>query len=298
MSEISLYDLHAQAKVQLEHGAKFNWILNFECKTAALAGFVMLDVENVAAKWRSKKCPPDLYFTHAQYYGDGVEYIIEDLKRNSSSNRALYSLISQEQIVELGKDDKPIPSFMILQCQIEDDVLYCTCYFRSLEVCNFLKVNLEEIRQTLADIYAGIPHLKIVKLTIFAFRAYYNSSSSSLVRPRLETLSSLSLLRYFTNEVNPLSILSKMLNELKESVTVVSAAPLLSLKEALEAGLKGTELDPKLTSQLTLERLEGAIEAARDLEQLRKKRSHGTAIADATLIYQKSIDNLISNLNA
>ena len=84
----------------------------------------------------------ELHINHGSYIGDGLEHIIDELKNKPSSNRALFSLISQKDISKSG--DNPIPSFMIFQTCIDDNILYCSVYFRALEVSTFLRINTEE----------------------------------------------------------------------------------------------------------------------------------------------------------
>ncbi|WP_241006683.1 hypothetical protein [Serratia liquefaciens] len=89
---------------------KINLILSYEISTASLIENVLSDVHQLAKQWSADECPQNLYFNHGQYKVGGVDNIISELKEKPSSNRALYSLINQETIMNSG--DNPIPSFL------------------------------------------------------------------------------------------------------------------------------------------------------------------------------------------
>lgn len=295
MTDDRLYQLHGGAVKELESGPKYNWVLHFACDAKDLKTLEITDAREEAAKWRSEICPRELYFTHAQFYTDGVKYIITELIKKPTSNRALYSLINQGDIRNSGDD--PIPSFMTLQCQIDQDVLYCTCYFRALEVSKFLKINLEEIRQTLVEIYDGVPRFTKVDLTIFAFRAYNDHGRLPLRRPKIETLYDDELQALLINSVpNPIHTLSGMLRELHGAVTTVSAEKLKTLKRILSNDNLKIPMGSK--KPLFIDQLDAAIAATTTLSDLRKKGSHGAAIDTTTQAYQKAIEALCSNLDA
>lgn len=297
MSVNRLYQLHVDAVKEFESGHQFNWIFKFECDAVDLPALELTDVRDEAEKWRSEITPKELYFSHAQFYTDGIKHIISELNAKPTSNRALYSLIAQEHIRRSG--DNPIPSFMTLQCQIDKDVLYCTCYFRALEVSKFLKINLEEIRQTLVEIHNGVPHFLKVCLTIFAFHAYADPKLSSLRRPRLESLHDDDLVALLiTPSLNPIRTLSDLLKELNGALTVVSPEKLESLKRILSNKCFDKMIDLGLKKPLLINQIEGAIVATTKLAELRRKVSRGASIDAATKIYQEAIIALCANLDA
>jgi hypothetical protein len=147
----------------------------------------LLDVSDDAEKWIAEKCPDDLHINHGEYVKDGMEHIITELLHKPSSNRALYSLISQEHISKSG--DKPIPSFLIFQTKLVGSELYASVYFRALETYHFLRINLEEIRLRLVQILERLSQIKTVNLCVFSFYAYRNPSIKPLIRPRIDILS-------------------------------------------------------------------------------------------------------------
>lgn len=294
MSDDRLYELHSRAVKEFEAGPKFNWTLSFGCDAHDLPLLELTDVSETAEGWRSVVPPANFYFTHAQYYTDGIRHIIKELREKPTSNRALYSLIAQADIRTSG--DKPIPSFMVMQCQISDDTLYCTCYFRALEVSRFLKINLEEIRQTLVEIHEGVPNFSRICLTVFAFRAYVDENRSPLRRPQLETMHDDELLVVLMDAAsNPVRRLAEMLKDQREAVTAVAAEKLLTLKRILSNS--SIPLSPTLKKPLLIDLLETAIRKANALSDLRSRGSHGAAVDAVTKAYQEAIDALVKQLD-
>ncbi len=148
----------------------------------------LLDVTDDAEKWIAEECPDDLHINHGQYVKDGMEHIIAELINKPSSNRALYSLISQDHISSSG--DTPIPSFLIFQTKLVGSDLYTSVYFRALETYRFLSINLEEIRLRLVKILERLSQIKSVNLCIHSFYAYRNPSIEPLVKPKIDLLKS------------------------------------------------------------------------------------------------------------
>lgn len=296
----ALYDLHTEAINELSDGHRFNWILDRIFDASDLRSMELVDVTDEAAKWRLPVAPAELYFSHGQFYADGVQHIIQELKDKPTSNRALYSLLGQSVIS--GSGETPIPSFMSLQCQIEGDTLYCTCCFRALEVGKFLRVNLEEIRQTLVEIHLGVPNFNKVHLTIFAFHAYVDAKRRPLMKPEIEVLTSIQLLTLLTRgaKESPVRKLAALLDELSETLSAVSSKPLQSLVDILYVDTPGIALDDKLLSKKTqlLDALPRAIKAADDLAQLRKSASRGEPIKASIGEYRASLARLRDVLDA
>lgn len=291
MSEV-LYHLHKRAiqDLQGKGGSAFNWLISQELDAASLQDMTIEEERARAAQWRGRDCPPDMYFTHGQF-GAGIDHIVQELKRKETSHRALYSLLDQE-IIE-GSGDDPIPSFLTLQCQVEGERLHCTCTFRALEVAVFFKVNLEEIRQTLSDLYGAFPSVKKVNLTVFAFRAYLQPDSQPLLKPKIESMPPDDLLVILMGVDEPAArVLDSLLAELENPSTVVVPDGLMTLHRLLQT--KGSMLDSKIramASQLMIE-LPLAIEAANRLSSLRHKASSGEAVDEAVGRYKGSLRKL------
>lgn len=275
MNENGLYDAHAAMVATVNDKAEkevFNWHSNLDIPTADLQKVRMVDVSEEAAQWRSADPAEDMYFTHREYYGDGLTNIIAELKRKSTSNRALYSLLAQKDINDSG--DHPIPSFLTFQCTIEKEVLYCTASFRALEVSHFLKVNLEEIRLNLVDICNAFPALEKVRLHIFAFHAYSRPAAvAALRRPKIEVVPEGRLLRLM--QLGDVRELDGLLAGLAASTTVVSPRSLKALLGNLQMPDGGLHPDILSRRRLLESQLKDAIDACNELAESRKAASRG-----------------------
>lgn len=275
MDENGLYDAHAAMVSTVNGEAKkevFNWHSTLEIPTADLQKVRMVDVSAEAAQWRNAEPAEDMYFTHRQYYGDGLNNIIDELKRKSTSNRALYSLLAQKNISDSG--DYPIPSFLTFQCTIEKEILYCTASFRALEVSHFLKVNLEEIRLNLVDICGAFPALEMVRLHIFAFHAYSRPAAvATLRRPKIEVVPEGQLLRLM--QLGDVRELEGLLAGLAKSTTVVSPKSLRALLGNLQMPDGGLHANILSKRGLLEPQLQDAIKACNELAESRKAASRG-----------------------
>lgn len=297
MDENGLFAAHANMLDSVEKAEKkevFNWHWTVDIPASDLEKVKMTDVTLEAAQWRHAAPAADMYFTHAQYYGDGIQHIINELKDKPTSNRALYSLMSQKDISKSG--DNPIPSFLTFQCSIEKEVLYCTATFRALEVSTFLRINLEEIRQNLVEICTKLPVIEKVHLHIFAFHAYVRSvPAAALRRPKIDVMFMPELL-ILMQEGN-VQELDTLLGELAQSTTAVSGDGLTALlgifqmekKARLHTGIEGRRglLVPQLTQ---------AVQACKDLAMSRKGASRGVNTAEKIREFQTAVNNVRETL--
>lgn len=145
--------------------------------------------ENLAKKWMSFERPDDLVFNHGEYIKkNGFDHIINEIKEKPGSNRAIYSLLNYSDICDKG--DHPIPSFLLFQITIQDNILYATSYFRALEVANFLKINVQEIKLNLIKIVEDcrLDHILKIRITIHAFNAYKKSEQKIPQRLEIDRL--------------------------------------------------------------------------------------------------------------
>jgi hypothetical protein len=128
--------------------------------------------------------------SHGEYihrHGDGIQYLIDELVRKSTGNRAIMSLIDMKDLI--ASADDPRPSFMIFQAGFESgnkNVIYITLYYRALEVSRFLPINLAEAGLVLKRIRGEIPEIRVFHILIHAFRAYQNPDFNCLVRSDLD----------------------------------------------------------------------------------------------------------------
>lgn len=273
MDENRLYDFHQEMVARVNaSGESFNWHCDLDIPAIELDRVSMLDVYEEAAQWRKKDPACDMYFSHGEYYGDGIQHIIEELKLKPTSNRALYSLLAQRHIS--GSGDDPIPSFLTFQCSIEHGVLYCTASFRALEVSRFLKINLEEIRQNLVEICKALPAVETVHLHIFAFHAYVRTAAAAaLRRPKIDVTPEPQLLRLM--QKGDVRGLDELLGGLERSTTVVSSKSLEALLGILQMPDADLHRDVQSKQGLLEPQLKRAIEACGELTASRRGASRG-----------------------
>jgi len=257
----------------------FNKCLAYEFDVELVNTGELADVTDDAKKWANDICPNSLHFNHGSFLKGGMEHLISELKTKPSSNRALLSLISQEHVSSSG--DKPIPSFMILQTSIDNGVLYCTTYFRALEVGTFLRINIEEIRQRLCAVYSECQNYSKIRLVIFSFRAYHNSLMIPLKKPEFDLLTAYEI---FTKLNSTPKEFGDLIREKSKDSTVVYLKRLLNLKEALDGGEGNL---PNVA--LILKHLNSSIENGQKLKEIRLLQSHHQSI-------KQNSDNLSSSL--
>jgi hypothetical protein len=88
--------------------ALLNFMLQARFGATLLREPQLLDVAAKAELWQRHSTPPELYFSHGQYIReDGLLNLISELRQKTDSNRAVVSLISQNDIV--GSGDRPLP---------------------------------------------------------------------------------------------------------------------------------------------------------------------------------------------
>lgn len=294
MDENGLYDFHQEMVAQVKTaGESFNWHCDLDIPTTDLSRVAMLDVFDEAAQWRQRTPAPDMYFSHGEYYEDGIQHIIDELKLKPTSNRALYSLLAQRDIT--GSGDDPIPSFLTFQCSIERGILYCTASFRALEVTRFLKVNLEEIRQNLVEICKALPAVETIHLHIFAFHAYVRTvSAAALRKPTIDVTSEPQLLRLM--QKGEVGQLDELLGGLSRSTTVVSAKSLEALLGILQMPDAELHIDVRGKRGLLEPQFKKAIEACGELTASRKGASRGLNTTAKIAAFHDAVQKLRETL--
>jgi hypothetical protein len=242
------------------------------------------DVNAEAKKWIEPKCPESLHINHGEYIGDGMQHIIEELTKKPASNRALYSLINNSDII--GSGDAPIPSFLIFQTKIIDNTLHATVYFRALEVAKFLRINLEEIRFRLEEIQNSITTITDVRLGIFAFYAYCNAKIEPLVRPNLDRLNSPQL-ALLIREKHP--NLKKFLDEKSKVGTVIELESINLIKEIINC-------DPPKRLEASIKKvkllIQDCLDKGEQLKLAREKQSDNSTIDELSELFTSSINSL------
>jgi hypothetical protein len=173
-----LSDLVIEAEKKCGNRRIYNLLLNAVCEIDEIESpFVEMNIE-VARSWQANIKPDNLVINHGVYinrHGDGIQHLIDELRNKPDSNRALLSLIDLEDIIRSG--DRPIPSFLILQFGFstsDKKTLYCSAYFRALEVSKFLPINISEICLVTRTLCEKFSEVETLDLTIHAFTAYSN----------------------------------------------------------------------------------------------------------------------------
>jgi len=259
----------------------FNIKVNFDIK---LIENSLQDVNQLAIDFQNPKCPENLYINHGEYIhkkGNGVDNVIKELREKNNSNRAIISLINQEDII--GSGDKPIPSFMILQFSIEDgNQLYITVYFRALEVSNFLRINIEEIRIIIESIKSKIINIDKVFLNIFAFRAYIKEDINPLQRAKLDLIK------------DPKELI-ELLEEKKTFSTVIEYKIYEDIVNWINKD-SSNYIHQSIKKPLIKKLLNNIIIISKEIEDLRTKSSHSHDIDKKQNDYKNKIDKLIKEL--
>lgn len=157
------------------------------------------DIE-IAKKWLQEETPATLYYNHGYYmvatdgYGNskrGINYVIEELIRNSTSNRAIIPLIHLQDVYDRRFDH--LPGLNCIQFGFTNDdksELYCSVYLRSLEVNHFLKINISEVYLLIKEISKEIRSIRNVIISIYAFKAQYKENFSCFRKARIDMMSS------------------------------------------------------------------------------------------------------------
>lgn len=261
----------------------FNHILACEFNVN-LINSEIAEATDDAKLWAAKECPPELYINHGSFIEDGMEHIIKELKGKPSSNRALFSLISQKNISNKGDD--PIPSFMILQASIDSSILYCTAYFRALEVSTFLRINIEEIRLKLNMIYKEAPSFSVVRLVIFAFRGYNEPCINTLKKAKLDLMSDIDI--FLTLKERPFQLHDLIIEKAKKS-TVIDLKSLYVLKESLEKMTKNID---SLKKDYVISLLSESLRKGEELKIWRTKHSHHDSLENTKREFTLSLEKL------
>lgn len=286
-------DIIELAKQQVGQKAyQLNFNLKLEYSTELISNIQLHDVATKAEDWQKVEKPDYLHINHGEYITkNGLEHLVEELKIKNDSNRAIVSLINQKDII--GSGDKPIPSFMLLQCGIEGENLYITLYFRALEVINFLRINLEEVRQIAYKICNEILSLSTVKLNIIAFRAYANERQNTLERPDIDLLEESRMTLYMQQNVN--KIIS-LLNQKEQESTVIENSSFRMMYKIINDEEVSKSIHSCFKKQSVINHLDECIRLTDELMRIRTKASHHKDIEKQSNFYLTALGKLIEEL--
>lgn len=282
----------AKLEIDGDYKLNFNIKVNFDIQ---LINKSILSVSKLALDFQNPVCPNNLHMNHGAFIHkkkNGIQNVINELKEKNNSNRAIISLINQEDIVDSG--DNPIPSLMILQFSIENHTdLYVTVYFKALEVSKFLRVNIEEIRIIISDMYKELMDIRNVYLNILAFRAYIKEDISTLERAELDQLSVIKIAGKLSKNVEEFILL---LEEKKKSSTVIEYESFSTILECITDDDCKQHIEKSYTKPLVSKLFSDIIDISKRLKDLREKSSHSPRIDECQLSYIDKIDELIRKL--
>ncbi len=247
---------------------KISYIMAYALEKKSLLDNEMEDVTDMAELWSSEEPPNNLYFSHGQYRVGGLEHIATELKRKPTSNRALYSLLNQELIS--GSGDHPIPSFVTFQTILEGNTLFCTVYFRVIEVSTFLRINLEEIRLNILALIDDGVNFDKVNLAIFSANAHCSDYQDPLTKPKLDILDCYTIFKCLSDDPRSMA---GLLNEKAKKQSVADSRPLSEI-------LKFVKDLPNETNNknLMIVLLESSIQKSDKISQVRKMKSHDSTL--------------------
>lgn len=172
-----------------KHGPVTNVTLALTIDLPISGNAFLSNYKSDADNWQAKERPDHLSFNHGEYmhrHADSVQFLIDQIRQKSTSNRACINLVDMRDISE--SSDGRLPSFMLLQAGIGEDPrrLLLTAYYRALEVGTFLPINLAELASIADRIQQGLPTLETAEMTIHAFRTHLTPGFRPHVRSKLD----------------------------------------------------------------------------------------------------------------
>lgn len=281
----------------LDNNKNLNFTRYFELSKSSVCENGSRTEQN-AKDWMVFKKPEELLFNHGEFITkDGFEHLVNEIKAKPGSNRALYSLLNHSDI--FGKGDNPIPSFLLFQVTIEENILYATSYFRALEVANFLKINLQEIKLNILKIIqnCNFVHINKVRITIHAFNAYKNEDQNIPKIFEIDRLkkSKLSRLLYKSSEH---AELSRLITEKKGVDTYISTEWVQTIIDELTDNPDMIEEPSLLKTNINnlKEKFEALLNVYLRLIEFRKRASHSQEIDQANQRANDLIQGIVEKI--
>jgi hypothetical protein len=275
------------ARSACANGVVHNLLLAYEFDIGVTQSqFVNLH-EAEASAWQSASPPPNLPFSHGQYFkgDDGMRHVIRELKSKSASRRALVSLVGMDDVLDTG--DKAIPSFMIAQFGVIADCLYVTEYFRALEVGRFLPINLAETSLMIRRITREVSRPKTIRFLLLAFQAHLTPDFHCLEIASLDIVIGAEIGVAVTNRE-----FGKLLSWLQGKRKYESEV----LTRGLEQMTAAAKLNETHYSPLFISSLDQAVRLLSHVKQLRGASSDEEQIREEYAKYLTQLDVAIQEL--
>lgn len=289
----SLRELSLKAEEVCQSGPVADLVLWGKFELSEIDSDFVKSFSHIAKKWQLTSPPSDLYFTHGQYIDmagvSGKEFLVRELRKKPDSNRACLSLLSMKDIVQ--SEDKPIPSFLILQFGFSGPgfkEIQVSAYFRAIETSKFLPINIAEISEVLRFISKSFPDLLSFSLSVFAFKAYVRDGFSCLTKSPLDMASTVDVaLAVESGDIREIiRLLEGKINTI-DSIICVNG-----LETLLESIKKATH---KYHGDIIIN-LETAVSKSKDLIQMRRSSSYSNRIHEEQELIDASIQKTIELL--
>lgn len=277
----SFSELARKAVEACNHGPVLNLVLHASVSRDELDSPFLDGFKSKALKWQDPVRPTDLVFNHGEYMMGALDYVVDELRRKPDSNRACAVLLRTSDLI--GRGDEPVPSFLVVQFAVDQaaGLLSTTCYYRALEVVEFLPVNLAEAALMSKSVLSGYPGVADVDLTLFAFRAHRTPGFNLFERASLDLAAHYDVYSaVVSGNTDQLAtwISSKLVVE--SQIETEGLQQLLVAVERQPAGVYSAEV---------VENLAEAIDAMEQLREFRCTKSTGAEVALLTERVQTSL---------
>ena len=236
----------------------------------------------MAEMWEASEVDNEvLYFNHGMYYPTGIDYIIQELERKTTSSRAVLVTVNTRDILE-AVPDALLPSLLSVQIGFDQmrTTLSVSMNLRALEASRFLKINICEILLIAQRIHERYPFSQI-EVVLSAFRVQIKDGFGCFLKAKLDTanqrdeitsrLASLRLIknkRRLANEIDP--IIKLIQDKQQRSETVIETSGIENLSNAVRTTIKMSE-DHVVKSKLIA--IDSVIERLLQLlNQLKRQR--------------------------
>ena len=136
--------------------------------------------------------PSDLHYNHgsSMKYGNirGIDYVINELEKKENSSRAIIPLIDFSSVIE--NRNSFLPSFNIIQFGFDKEIFNISLYMRSVEVNNFLYINIYELYIIINEILLrlGKGEEIFISLNIYAFQAQFKEKFGCFRKAKLDSI--------------------------------------------------------------------------------------------------------------